>query len=199
MAAHYALSEAVLLVAACGSAIALLRSSQFIAAIACLMLALAAGIGTWRFASGAITQLATLHQTVSQLGAVAGLGLFALCFFRLAAVADLNTPAAKLIALTVLPTLALLVIVVFSLSTFLSMLPIILALTGLLLVFLLKEKRPWQRFANTAAYGLFLANVLLIRKAPWLDAAVSWHAFHLVLALWLVLTTRLILRHIEEN
>jgi hypothetical protein len=28
-----------------------------------------------------------------------------------------------------------------------------------------------------------LANTLFIRQAPWLDAAVAWHAYHLVIAL----------------
>ncbi|MFT7091573.1 MAG: hypothetical protein ACJAYW_001536 [Candidatus Azotimanducaceae bacterium] len=40
---------------------------------------------------------------------------------------------------------------------------------------------------------------MFIRKAPWLDPVVSWHAFHLVLAIWLMLTTRLILNHISES
>jgi hypothetical protein len=28
-----------------------------------------------------------------------------------------------------------------------------------------------------------LANTLFIRRAPWLDEAVAWHAYHLVIAL----------------
>jgi hypothetical protein len=69
----------------------------------------------------------------------------------------------------------------------------------MLSVFFLEEKNSWQQLGPTAEYGIFLAILLFIRKAPWLDPVVSWHAFHLVLAIWLMLTTRLILHHISES
>jgi cell division protein FtsW (lipid II flippase) len=33
------------------------------------------------------------------------------------------------------------------------------------------------------ACAVMLANTLFIRRAPWLDEAVAWHAYHLVIAL----------------
>jgi hypothetical protein len=33
------------------------------------------------------------------------------------------------------------------------------------------------------ACAVMLANTLFIRRAPWLDAAVAWHAYHLIIAL----------------
>ena len=68
MGTNYALSEAVLLAIACWATIKLCRKSQFAAAAAAFLFGLAAAIGTWRFATGAVTQLATFHQTISQFG-----------------------------------------------------------------------------------------------------------------------------------
>jgi uncharacterized membrane protein len=195
MGTNYALSEAVLLAIACWATIKLCRKSQFTAAAAAFLFGLAAAIGTWRFATGAVTQLATFHQTISQFGGIIGLGLFAICFFRLSNLGPLNKPVPEIIGLVT----ALFTITAFVLPGFSPIFVIILSLIGILSVFLLEEKNSWRQLGPAAVYGIFLANLLFIRKAPWLDPVVSWHAFHLVLAIWLMLTTRLILNHISES
>ena len=41
----------------------------------------------------------------------------------------------------------------------------------------------WQK-AGVAGFMLF--NVLVFRQSPYLDAALSWHIFHVLVALWIV-------------
>mgnify|MGYP007000444020 CR=1 len=40
--------------------------------------------------------------------------------------------------------------------------------------------------AKAAMAAIMLLNVLMLRQAAWPTPAVSWHAFHIVVAVWLL-------------
>lgn len=72
---HYAISEAVLVVAVLWSTVRLFRGGYVLAATGILLFGLAAAMGVWRFGTDAIDEWETVHRTMSLTGGVIGLTL----------------------------------------------------------------------------------------------------------------------------
>ena len=52
---------------------------------------------------------------------------------------------------------------------------------------------------KAALAGVMLVNVLVLRQASWLTPAESWHAFHFVVACWLLAIYTLLVSQRAEN
>jgi hypothetical protein len=178
MPAHYALSDAVIVLVAIYAAVALLRERLLLPAFAIGCFGIPAAVGVVRFGAGLQEELALLHAGSSQLLGLAGAtALAAACFQRIGSGRDLLLAAQSLI-------------VAGAISLFASILiaPLfILALAVALCAALIREAHARSGWLRSVGIAWLLANALVIRRAPWLSEGTAWHAYHLLVALSLAI------------
>jgi len=178
-APHYALSEALIVIAACLVAWRLARQYLWLAAAGVLLLGTAAGIGTVRFGMGMVDGLADVHRLVSQAGGATAMALIALqCAFpldlgRSRVFGSLALGIATLTASVMQPASATPLFIVW----------LVVAIGA---AFFRPASQESLRWLRAGVIAIFLFNVLLVRRSLFLEAGVSWHLFHGLIALWLL-------------
>lgn len=188
--AHYALSELAIVMVALVAARDLVRRHIGLAAAGIAIFGLAAAIGVVRFASGEFAALAAIHKIISQAGGATAMGLIGLQLAKLGGL-GVVTPRPLIVLATVVAALA---IPALATPLFLFWL-----LAATLLAATLPARAAWQRWIRAAAVGSFVLNVLLVRRSPVLGPDISWHLFHVLVALWLFALWRVFVGTIEED
>jgi hypothetical protein len=174
MPAHYALSDAAIVLVTIFAGNALWRNGRHLPAFAMACFGVAAFIGVVRFGAGLQDQLAALHAGASQLlglaGAVAILSsyLFHPADRHIISITALILCAASAIFLLAQPLLG----------------PVFLLALVIMLFASVARPGPLGRsWLIPAGCALMLADTLFIRRAAWVDEAVAWHVYHVVIAL----------------
>lgn len=159
-------------------------------AVGVLMFGAAAAVGVYRFPSGQVEELARLHFMAGQLGGLVGMGFIASEFLRTAVTKIYHRPSMIASIAGVLiccvsvwadPTLGVPVFLLWSVA----------AIIG---AFIAAKSEMKTRFLHAALVSIMLLNVIFIRKSPAMSADISWHLFHAVTALWVVMIGVLLLR-----
>ncbi len=162
MPAHYALSDAAIMLVAIWSAVALSKEWRLLPAFAMACFGIPAAIGIVRFGTGLQAELALLHAGASQLlGSAGAAALAASCIQRTGGRGDILLAAAILTAAG---------LVLFFTTKRIAPL-FILALTLARCAALLQAARSRSEWLASAGLALLLANTLVIRRAPWLSSA----------------------------
>ena len=151
MPAHYALSDAAIVLVSLFAGQALWRNMKALPAFAMVCFGVAACIGVVRFGGGLQDALAALHSGASQYLGLAG--AFAILAHYLFPPKGRNGIA------------------------------IMLALAVACAASIVRPGPSRPAWLVPVACAVMLANTLFIRRAAWLDEAVSWHAYHLIIAL----------------
>ena len=174
MSAHYALSDAAIVLVAIWSGVALWRNGQRLPAMAMACFATPAAIGVVRLGGGLQAELGALHTGASQLLGLAGAFMLAVVFIaRPASWNDRHVVGAVLVVALAVFFLAKSLFAPF----FLAVLVVALGAA------LLKSARLGSSWLVPSGLAILLVNALLIRRAPWLSDATAWHAYHLLIAL----------------
>lgn len=181
MPAHYALSDAAIVLVAAWAAPALWLNRKILPAVAMACFGFAASIGVVRFGADLQAELAAVHAAGSLvLGLAAALMLAAACFWH---------HSQRRQGYLAFAALAAAAGTYFVAPTFIGPL-FVLALTGALLVRIVQVFRSGSSWFGPAGLTILLLDTLLIRRAPWLAEASAWHAYHLLIALGMLALTR---------
>ena len=178
MPAHYALSDAAIVLVACWFAMAMWRNGQRLPAMVMACFAVPAAIGVIRLGGGLQDELAALHAGASlMLGFAGAMALAVVCLQRIVnrdhrLLAGGILLAAGAVFFLAKPLLAPLFIVA-----------LVVAL-GAALWGVVRRGASWL---IPAGIVILLINVVLIRRAPWLGEALAWHAYHVLIAAALAL------------
>ena len=174
MPLHYALTDALVMLVAAWGVWRMVQSRQPIAALGIALFGMAGAIGTVRITAGLDEQLAGIHKMTSQLGGVAGTALLLSQILRHQNHAH-STAVSLFAALAAMAVAAL--FPAAGAALFIAMLVGAIAL-------LLRARA----YLGAAVFTLMLINVLLIRQSARLGPDVSWHAYHVIVAIWLACT-----------
>ncbi|MFM9852143.1 MAG: hypothetical protein ACKVOJ_04935 [Sphingomonadaceae bacterium] len=174
MPLHYALTDALVALVAAWGAWQMQQSRQPVAVFGFALFALAGLIGTVRITSGQIEQMAMLHKMASQLGGLAGLVLLLSQIVRKQLWS--HTPTASMLAAVVALAIAAIAPAIGA-ALFIAMLLVALTL-------LLKARA----FVGAAGFALMLLGAILVRQSGILGPDISWHAYHVIVAIWLFCT-----------
>jgi hypothetical protein len=140
---------------------------------------LAAAIGTVRVTSGLIEPLAVPHRFASQFGGLLGLLLLLWQIFK-----TTLGPVRSVYGAAICISAVGLAIILPAAGA-----PIyFLALVGGIALFGLDRLGGKPNIGAALGFGVMLPNVLFLRQSKFLGPDLSWHLFHIVIALWLVLT-----------
>jgi hypothetical protein len=178
---HYALSEALIVLVGVWVVLKMTRSGMGFGALGVAIFSVAAGIGVIRFGLDQIEELAPVHQAVSQIGGATAMALVAMQL--------LMAPAKSWTGWRLSVAIALVV------STLVSGMIAREATVPLFTVWLLiaiVASAAWpasgmiQRLSRAGVVAIFLVNLLFVRQSPPLGADVSWHLFHILIAVWLL-------------
>ncbi len=178
MPAHYALSDAAIVLVACWAGLALWRSGQRLPAMVMACFAVPAAIGVIRFGGGLQDELAGFHSGASlMLGLAGAVALAVVCFPRRVMLDH------RLVAGGILVVAGAVFVTAKWLLAPLFIVALLVALGGAL----------WGRVRLGASWLvpagvlILMVNVVAIRRAPWLDEAAAWHAYHVLIAVALAL------------
>ncbi len=176
MPLHYMLSEIAICIAAIWGAHRLWCNRQLLGSVGVIFYGLAALIGVIRIASGADELFAPAHRLVSQVGGAVGL------VFIVSEIARLRGLKLPLWAVLISAGFAMLVTLKGAAWGGLVFLGLLAA--GAIL---LATHSGGKRQAFLAIWFAVMApNILFVRQSPVLDPAASWHAYHLIIAVWLI-------------
>lgn len=179
---HYALSEALIVVAAIWAAVRHTRSGLLLAALGTGILGTAAAIGVYRFGSEYIENLAVFHRDFSQIGGAIAMSLIGSQLLILHPFMRAGSAGGTLTILGIGATTVL----AFALPQFTTGLFAGWLILAILVAAVIPGHSAIARLLTTGTISLFLFNVLLIRRSPLLSADLSWHVFHILIALWLI-------------
>lgn len=178
MPLHYALSDGLVGVLGMWGLWTLARRGQLLVGLGLGFFGLAGLIGLVRITSGLIEPMALLHKTVSQLGGLIGLILILSGLVRHIGV--------KVQALVILVVAAVALVVAVRMPAIGQGL-FAAGLVAGIIVLAVAPGSTTLRLQSALAFAVMLPNVLLLRNAPALNPDLRWHAYHLIVALWLVL------------
>lgn len=189
---HYALSEALIVIAALWGGWRLARSGALFGVLGVAIFGAAAAVGSLRFGTGRIEELAALHQGVSQIGGATAMALVA---SQLAMVGWAGrASSAKLVAIVLSTATLVACIASPDLATPLFIVWLVAAIA--FAVTLPRHDLP-RRLLGGAVVAVFLINLQLVRRSPALGPDLSWHLFHILIAVWIVGVAWIILRENE--
>lgn len=177
MPMHYAISDALVVLAAAWGTWRLVQSGQPVAALGVALFGIAGAIGTIRLTSGLVEQMASVHRFASQIGGLAGIVFIV---SEIARSSGLRHSAMAALLVTIM--LAGMAIAVPTAGQ-ISFLAVLLGGTALLWRGKGQERR---NIGAALCFGLMLPNVLLVRQSSYLGADVAWHLYHVIVALWLI-------------
>ncbi len=190
MPAHYALSDAAIVLVALWAVPALWQRRQVLPAVAIACFGTAAAIGVVRFAAGLQAELAGLHASGSQT-----LGLAALVALAVDGLRHLGSRQLKAAALAILTLAAGIFFLAHALVAPISMLALAVALAA----GLARAIRSGASWLGPAGLLLLLIDTVAIRRAPWLSEAAAWHAYHLLITLALLALAKGALRRVPPE
>lgn len=174
MPTHYALSDAAIVLVTAFAGHALWRNIKALPAFAMACFGIAAFVGVVRFGAGLQDALAALHAGASQLLGLAG--ALAVVSYYLFPPKDRN--GIRMIAFILCVAAA----IFFFAQPLLGPL-FLLALAIAFFASIVRSGLSQPSWLVPVACAVMLANTLFIRRAPWLDEAAAWHAYHLIIAL----------------
>lgn len=176
MPLHYMLSEIAICIAAIWGAHRLWLNRQSLGSVGVMFYGLAALIGVIRIASGADEVFAPAHRLVSQAGGVVGLVLIV---SEIARLRGLKLPLWAVLIFAGFATLAALKSAAWGGLVFLGLLA-----TGAILLTTYGGRK--HKTFLAVWFAVMAPNILFVRQSPFLDPAASWHAYHLIIAVWLI-------------
>jgi hypothetical protein len=192
---HFAASELILTIACLGAMWTLWNRSIRFAAIAMGILGLAAGLGTIRFAFGLGPEFASVHRMISQQGGLIAAGLIALSL-----VDGVVSPERRLSFLLVTGGAVAVSVIAGLINSGLQ--PLIL-LAWATIIMLLSPLQPFQNIGTRLLAFTFAAilplNALIVRRSPALGVDLSWHLYHVLLAVWVVALAAILVSTRDER
>jgi hypothetical protein len=186
----YAIPEILIVLIALWAGQKCWRAGYIFAAIGILLLGSAAAIGIVRILSAPNEALTMAHKTVSGLGGLTSMGLIALELIKSNWPEDQKSKRSFYALFGVLMSLAA-AIVTPALTA-----PLLLIWAGCAVIaaYVLPAPNNKVRALRAGSLSLIVLNFIIIRQNPILGPDLSWHIYHMVVALWIWLVTRILIR-----
>ena len=184
--AHFALSETLIVIAGAYSVRVFLQHKLNFAAAGVLVLAIAALLATLRFGLNMHTELKSSHQLFRALSLLFGVPLITIDVIKKSQFFN-----EKIILVFALIMALISIYIFFQAKSLIIIYSVMWLILGMIFSFLIPREKISSRFVSSFIFSIILIN-FTIRQVQLFEPNLSWHFYHIVLAVWLYLMTILI-------
>ena len=184
--AHYALSEILIVLVSVYTLTVFFKARQFYIFAGVFLISCAALIASIRFGINYQNELKSFHQLLSAISLLFGIPLIVIEIMKRS-----NLLNNKIIYLV------LLIAIIFSLFILLQAKNLIILVAaswliiGAIFSILISRERALMRVVSGIFFSLIIIN-LILRRMELFDPSTSWHLYHIGIAVWLYLLTRIL-------
>ena len=184
--AHYALSEILIVLVSVYTLTVFFKARQFYIFAGVFLISCAALIASIRFGINYQNELKSFHQLLSAISLLFGIPLIVIEIMKRS-----NLLNNKIIYLV------LLIAIIFSLFILLQAKNLIILVAaswliiGAIFSILISRERALMRIVSGIFFSLIIIN-LILRRMELFDPSASWHLYHIGIAIWLYLLTRIL-------
>ena len=197
--AHYALSELLLLASSIYAVFFFFKNKNFFALCGIIIVGITAIIASWRFGLNQIIELKNLHQIFTQLSFLFAIPLISTeIILRSETTSNRTNTLEFKIGFSVWLILSLLAFFnlsfpftnVFILNP--SFIAFVFLTAGLIFSFLIPRDKLTYNIISGLVFSIILINILVNQYKIIDDDSIRFHVYHVVLAVWVYLLTKLI-------
>ena len=184
--AHYALSEILIVLVSVYTLTVFFKARQFYIFAGVFLISCAALIASIRFGINYQNELKSFHQLLSAISLLFGIPLIVIEIMKRS-----NLLNNKIIYLV------LLIAIIFSLFILLQAKNLIILVAaswliiGAIFSILISREPALMRIISGIFFSLIIIN-LILRRMELFDPSTSWHLYHIGIAVWLYLLTRIL-------
>ena len=184
--AHYALSEVLIVLVSLYTLTVFFKERRFYSFTGVFLISCAALIASIRFGINYQNELKSFHQLLSAISLLFGIPLIVIEIMKRS-----NLLNNKIIYLV------LLIAIIFSLFILLQAKNLIILVAaswliiGAIFSILISRESALMRIVSGVFFSLIIIN-LILRRMDLFDPSISWHLYHIGIAIWLYLLTRIL-------
>ena len=188
--AHFALSEILILIISVYSIKTFLGHKLNYATIGVLILGATAFLATLRFGLVMHSELKSIHQLFTTLSLLLGLPLIVIEIIKKSKLVNEN-----IILFSVLVLAIGSIYIFFQAKNLIIMISLLWLIIGIIFSFLIPREKKIFKFISVFVFSIILFN-FIIRQAQVFDPILSWHFYHIMIAIWLYLITIMLTKKI---
>ena len=184
--AHYALSEILIVLVSVYTLTVFFKARQFYIFAGVFLISCAALIASIRFGINYQNELKSFHQLLSAISLLFGIPLIVIEIMKRS-----NLLNNKVIYLVLLIAILFSLFILLQAKNLIILVAASWLIIGAIFSILISRERALMRIVSGIFFSLIIIN-LILRRMELFDPSTSWHLYHIGIAVWLYLITRIL-------
>ena len=184
--AHYALSEILIVLVSVYTLTVFFKARQFYIFAGVFLISCAALIASIRFGINYQNELKSFHQLLSAISLLFGIPLIVIEIMKRS-----NLLNNKIIYLVLLIAIIISLFILLQAKNLIILVAASWLIIGAIFSILISRERALMRIVSGIFFSLIIIN-LILRRMELFDPSTSWHLYHIGIAVWLYLLTRIL-------
>ena len=184
--AHYAFSEILIVLVSVYTLTVFFKERQFYIFAGVFLISFVALIASIRFGINYQNELKSFHQLLSAISLLFGIPLIVLEIMKRS-----NLLNNKIIYLVLLSATIISLFILLQAENLIILVAASWLIIGVIFSILISRERTLTRIVSGIFFSLIIIN-LILRRMELFDPSTSWHLYHIGIAVWLYLLTRIL-------
>ena len=184
--AHYALSEILIVLVSVYTLTVFFKARQFYIFAGVFLISCAALIASIRFGINYQNELKSFHQLLSAISLLFGIPLIVIEIMKRS-----NLLNNKVIYLVLLIAIIISLFILLQAKNLIILVAASWLIIGVIFSILISRESALTRIVSGIFFSLIIIN-LILRRMELFDPSASWHLYHIGIAVWLYLLTRIL-------
>ena len=184
--AHYAFSEILIVLVSVYALTVFFKERQFYIFAGVFLISFVALIASIRFGINYQNELKSFHQLLSAISLLFGIPLIVLEIMKRS-----NLLNNKIIYLVLLSAIIISLFILLQAKNLIILVAVSWLIIGVIFSILISRERALTRIVSGIFFSLIIIN-LILRRMELFDPSTSWHLYHIGIAVWLYLLTRIL-------
>ena len=184
--AHYAYSEILIVLVSVYTLTVFFKERQFYIFAGVFLISCAALIASIRFGINYQNELKSFHQLLSAISLLFGIPLIVIEIMKRS-----NLLNNKVIYLVLLIAIIISLFILLQAKNLIILVAASWLIIGVIFSILISRERALTRIVSGIFFSLIIIN-LILRRMELFDPSTSWHLYHIGIAVWLYLLTRIL-------
>ena len=184
--AHYALSEILIVLISIYTLTIFFKERRFYSFVGVFLISCAAVIASIRFGINYQNELKSFHQLLSAISLLFGIPLIVIEIMKRS-----NLLNNKVIYLVLLIAIIISLFILLQAKNLIILVAASWLIIGVIFSILISRESALTRIVSGIFFSLIIIN-LILRRMELFDPSASWHLYHIGIAVWLYLLTRIL-------